>query len=101
MQTKAFYSEKPEKIHFMTLPTGEADLWLRKDVKKTSEGYEAVEVYMRTVATRAEVEANFEDFYEKASAWKPGERVESLSQEERIRILEEELRAAKILLGVE
>ncbi len=68
---KVQYSQKPEKIRYMQLPEGGADVWLRKNIKKHTgerEGteytyYEADEVYFRTNVTKSEIEADFEEYF--------------------------------------
>ena len=96
MQTKALYTERPAPIHYMELPTGAADLWLRKNITEVTDpetgavGYEADEAYMRTNATEAEVQADFEGFYTLASAWEPPVPPKPPTPEERITALEEE-----------
>lgn len=106
----------------MLLPSGDADLWMRKNIteiaetKETAAGYEADEAYMRTTATEAEIAADFEGWFETASNWQPPQPEKKPdTQEGRIAALEEtvkdlkeknaslaeELEAAKIILGVE
>lgn len=78
--------------------------------------YEADEAYMRTNATEAEIAADFEGWFETASAWEPtvpekkpetqNERIAALEGEvdslkAKNALLEEELQATKIILGVE
>lgn len=79
----------------MALPTGEADLWLRKNIVQITDpetnavGYEANEAYMRTNATEDEVAADFEGFYETAAAWQPPQpEKKPRTPEERIEALE-------------
>lgn len=68
---KTQFSQKPEKIRYMPLPDGGADVWLRKNIKKQTgeqEGteytyFEADEVYFRTNDAKAEIEANFEEYF--------------------------------------
>ena len=101
MQTKAFYTEQPAPIHYMALPSGDADLWLRKNITQITDPetkevlYEADEVYMRTAATEAEVEADFEGFYETAAAWQPPQPEKPRTPEERITELEDEISELK------
>ena len=68
---KTQFSQKPEKIRYMQLPDGAADVWLRKNIKKQTgeqEGtqytyFEADEVYFRTRDTKAEIAADFEEYF--------------------------------------
>ena len=122
----------------MSLPSADtADLWMRKNIAEVTDpetgakSYEADEAYMRTTATEAEITADFDAWYETASAWQPPvPEKKPDTQEGRITALEvaveklkpadvskieravadlkaenktlaEELRAAKIVLGVE
>ena len=81
MLEKAIYTTKPEPIHYMPLPTGEADVWLRKNITQSAGPeteqvmYEADEAYMRTAAAESEVDADFEGFYQTAMAWQPHSNV--------------------------
>jgi len=122
MITKAYFTERPESIKFMPLPSGDADLWLRKNIAEITDpetnevSYEADEAYMRTDATKAEIEADFEGWFETASEWQPtqptpapgteDERITALEGEvETLKVenaaLKEELQATKIILGVD
>lgn len=94
MITKAYYTECPDSIKYMALPSKGADLWMRKNIAETTESetgnmmYEADEAYMRTDAAEAEITANFERWYEETANWKPSQPKEP-TQEERIAVLEE------------
>lgn len=62
----------------MSLPSADtADLWMRKNIAEVTDpetgakSYEADEAYMRTTATEAEITADFDAWYETASAWQP------------------------------
>ena len=66
---KAVFNTKPETLDYMILPTGEADVWLRKNIVKSGSGYTAQEAYMRTTALKAEIQANFNQFFDYASTW--------------------------------
>lgn len=122
MIIKAYFTERPESIKFMPLPSGDADLWLRKNIAEITDpetnevSYEADEAYMRTDATEAEIAADFDGWFETASEWQPTQPApEPGTDSERIAALEgevktlkqenaalaEELQATKIILGVE
>lgn len=68
---KTQFSQKPDKIQYMPLPDGGADVWLRKNIKKqmgSMDGvqytyYEADEVYFRTNDSKAQIETNFDEFF--------------------------------------
>ena len=129
MIAKASFTERPESIKYMSLPSGEADLWMRKNIAEVVDpetntvSYEADEAYMRTKATEAEIAADFEGWFETASAWEPPvpekkpetekERIVALEEDvaslkkanadltKQNAVLQEELQATKIILGVE
>lgn len=110
MVTKAYYTERPNSIKYMSLPSDDtADLWMRKNIEsaETEDGivYYADEAYMRITngaPSQAEVIANFDEWYSTASAWQPPTpEKKPATQEERIAALTEELQALKIVLGVE
>lgn len=88
---KAKYNQQPTAITYMSLPNGEADVWLRKNIHEveepTEEGHtqtfwECNEVYFRTKLTETEVTDNFEDLYLKYSHPEPTltERVDALEE---------------------
>lgn len=87
------YADKPDKIQYMPLPDGMADVWLRKNIEKqTGEMdsaqytyYEADEVYFRTNDTKAQIESDFEKYFEE-NLPKPPKPV--VSDSERIAALE-------------
>lgn len=106
MITKAFYTERPDSIKYMLLPSGEADLWLRKDITEKTDsetgavGYEADEAYMRTSATQEDVAADFETWFETAAAWRVPQPKKPPTQEERIAALEAENAELKEKLSI-
>lgn len=103
MVTKAFYTVRPEPLLYMALPTGEADIWLRKNIEQITYHpetdeilYEADEAYMRTTVAEEDVEADFDSFYEAAAAWQPQQtRKKSRTPEERIEALEKAVKSMK------
>ena len=102
MVTKAYYTERPDSIKYMSLPSADtADLWMRKNIAEVTDpetgakNYEADEAYMRTTATEAEITADFEAWYETASAWQPPVPPKEPTQEERIVALENENKQLK------
>ncbi len=99
MITKAYFTERPAALQYMPLPgAAGADLWMRKNIAEVEEpeigavGYEADEAYMRTNACRAEIEADFEGWYETSSEWQPPQPTPKTTPEERIVALENENR---------
>ena len=100
MVTKAFYTERPAALQYMPLPgAAGADLWMRKNIAEVEDpetgagGYEADEAYMRTSASRAEIEADFEGWYARAAEWQPPQPTPKPTPEERIAALEAENKA--------
>lgn len=99
LRTETYYSKEPEKILYMPLPTGEADVWLRENIREvevTQEEYDtetgivksvtstqwvAGEAYLRTSLSREEIEASFQEIINK-------EEPKSLTIPERLDIIE-------------
>ncbi len=86
----------------MSLPSANtADLWMRKNIAEVTDpetgakSYAADEAYMRTTATEAEITADFDAWYETASAWQPPVPPKTPTQEERIVALENENKQLK------
>ena len=94
MITKAFYTERPESIKYMLLPSGDADLWMRKNIIEIIDNetymisYEADETYMITSATEEEIAANFDMWYEVSASWQVPKPQEPPKDAERISALE-------------
>lgn len=68
MATVTEFSSRPERMLYCALPSGEADVWLRKNIRtvvdeERSERWVADEVYVRTRLSQAEVEAQFEALF--------------------------------------
>lgn len=90
---KTQFSQKPDKMLYMQLSDGSADVWLRKNIKKQTgeqEGepftyYVADEVYFRTRDAKEQIEANFEEYF---AGNLPKPPVPSVSDSERISALE-------------
>ena len=67
------YNEQPTAVTYMILPNGQADVWLRKDIKETEQVYEnetlkmweAKEVYFRDTISLEEVESSFDKLWYK------------------------------------
>ncbi len=111
MINRITFSEHPDAIVYCALPGGEADIWLRRNIRETSQTdedgnatpvYEAEEAFMRTTAEEAEVAKNFDLFFEYAAKWDPDEwqkQQREPTSAERIAVLEKqnsELAAAVI-----
>ena len=108
MITKACYTERPDGIKYMSLPSGSADVWMRRNISEITDpetgnmSYEADEAYMRTPAAEDDISSDFDKWFETASAWQPSiSESKSDTPEMRIKVLMEELKALKIILGVE
>lgn len=97
MVMKAFYKELPAALQYVSLPDEVgADIWMRKNIAAVEDtetgavGYKADEAYMRIKASRAEIEADFEGWYARASEWQPSKPTPKTTPEERIAVLETE-----------
>lgn len=59
---KVQYSEQPEQVRYRTRPDGKADVWIRHDIRQEEEEegivWLAREVYLQTVQSQAEIEAD-------------------------------------------
>ena len=74
MVTKAYYTERPDSIKYMSLPSADtADLWMRKNIAEVTDpetgakSYEADEAYMRTAAFRCQIMSNIWGAVQQAS----------------------------------
>lgn len=105
-------NEPLQPVKVVRRADGGTDVWLRKNIKgplteeESVEGlsvayYEADEAFIRLseAVSAEEVEASFDAFWEQAAAYSP--HTPPMTDKERIAALEEELKAAKILLGLE
>ena len=108
MITKTHYTERPDSIKYMSLPSGEADIWICKNISEITDpetgsiGYEADEAYIRTSATEEEISSDIDTWFKTASVWQPFmPKSNPDTSEVRIEALTEELKALKIILGVE
>ena len=59
------FDHEPDKIEYMPLPGGSADVWLRQNISRSADGecWSANEVYVRTTMSRADIEANFDALF--------------------------------------
>lgn len=86
MLTQSYYTTRPERIRYMLLPSGEADIWLRRNIRivppageagdgdctteETVAGsYTAEEAYIRAAANREEVGEHFDTWFARAAVW--------------------------------
>ena len=89
MLTQSDYTTRPDRIQYMPLPSGEADIWLRRNIaalppdeETGAGGYTAEEAYMRTAADREEVEEHFDEWFARAAAWefaRPGQAPDTVA----------------------
>lgn len=94
MLNKSFSIEQPERITYVSLGD-EADIWLRKDILSHVDEigetyYTADEAYMRSSVSLAQIEEDFDLFYEKAALWRVPDAPAPLSVPERIEAIERE-----------
>lgn len=101
-EKNAEFATKPSVIEFIALPDGVNDIWLRKNIRETTHVdtttednkreitvFAADEVYMRTKVTKAEIEANFDKWFEIAKEWKPQQDSKKMIVEDRMEALEQ------------
>lgn len=97
MADRVFYSDQPTPIQYMPLPDGSADVWLRKNITAAEDSDDwnwcADETYIHTDMSLDEVAVNFDQLFNTSN--------QQLTVDQRLAVLEDELAAAKILLGVE
>lgn len=100
MLNRVLFNERPDEIAYSPLPDGKADVWIRRNIREfaveedESETicvikWTADEAYMRSKVSRAEIESDLDDAFEKAAAW-TNEEAAFPSTEERIGLLERE-----------
>lgn len=68
MSVRTQSSVEFEKITYMALPDGNADVWLHKNIEQVTddegnEMWEADEVYLRTALTKSEVSSSFSKIF--------------------------------------
>ncbi len=103
MKQITYFSEKPEKMHFEQ-HNGEMNrVWLRKNIAEyvRSDGehetteFTADEVYFETSASKDEIEADFDGWFDFGKSWVDGS--DEQSTEERLTNLEN---AVLALMGI-
>ena len=103
MINKTIFNERPEALCYITLPSGKADIWLRKNIREfaveeseNGEGFTvskwaAEEAYMRASLPLSAIEADLDAAFERAAAWKQGDdEPQKPTELERIGLLEKE-----------
>ena len=62
-----FYEQQPEKVMYMPLPDGQADVWIREGVRQVTDEdgtrWAAEEVYLRTRQTKEEITRNADTIF--------------------------------------
>lgn len=94
---KAYYNNKPEELQYMPLPSGKADVWIRRNIRKPTEGetaegisgaaWEADEVYFRTSLDEESIRGRMDELYENNGEIFPVEP-KKVSVEERLDAVE-------------
>ena len=101
-EKNAEFLVEPVAIEYINLPDGKNDIWLRKNIVKTtrtataSEGNEdkltvftAEEAYMRGTVEKDEIEANFDKWFEVAKEWQIQQNNDKINTEKRIEAVEQ------------
>lgn len=84
---------EPEKIQYMPLPDGRADVWLRKDIHEDVDDYGGItawvadEVYFRTNLSKEEVEERFDELYANRGDGSSQADEDEISAEEALQII--------------
>ena len=112
MLDKVKSSDALQPVRVVQRSDGGTDVWLRKNIEgpltetDSVEGFhhtyfEADEAFIRLAETVSaqDVEAAFDTYWERAAAYDP--HTPAMTDKDRIAALEDELKAAKILLGLE
>ena len=94
---KVHFGVQPPECDYRPQADGAAEVWIYRNIQPETDadgntGWVADGVFLTTHLTQAEVLANADQYFNEP---------EQKTAEERIAELEEELKAAKILLGVE
>ena len=101
-EKNAEFLVEPVAIEYIKLPDGQNDIWLRKNIVKTTristtnEGNEdkitiftAEEAYMRGTVDKDEIEANFDKWFEVAKEWQVQQKNDKINTEKRVEMLEQ------------
>lgn len=107
MVTKAYFTEQPDSIKYMPLPSSDtADLWMRKNIAEVTDpetgevSYEADEAYMRTNISLSEIETDFEFWWEVAAFWSAEQPAEDEEEKEESRDAEKLAEIAGSMLDI-
>lgn len=60
---KTYYSTEPEKILYLPQSDGTAEVYLRKNIEQTEDGWVADEVQIRTRLTELEILTQFDSYF--------------------------------------
>lgn len=69
--TKTYSQDRPERLVYMSLPDGQADVWLHVNIVQNEEGWEADENYFRCNWSREYVEEHFDELLDYAPYVEP------------------------------
>ena len=75
---KTFFSKEPEKILCLSQSDGTAEVYLRKNIKQTEDGWEADEVQIRTRLTEQEILTQFDSYFVEEIETTIGDLVEAI-----------------------
>ena len=103
LKEKTQFSAEPPVLEYDVLPTGLADVWVRKDIERIDDTIDngpepadsvpytywtATEAYMQTTAAKADLEADLAAAFEAAAAWVPPSAAEPVPLAARVEALE-------------
>lgn len=60
---KTYYSTEPEKILYLPQSDGTAEVYLRKNIEQTEDGWVADEAQIRTRLTELEILTQFDSYF--------------------------------------
>lgn len=101
-EKNAEFLVEPVAIEYINLPDGKNDIWLRKNITKTTRTnvvienskdettvFTAEEAYMRGTVEKDEIEANFDKWFEIAKEWQLQQNNDKINTEKRIEAIEQ------------
>jgi hypothetical protein len=75
---KTYFSTEPEKILYQPQSDGTAEVYLRKNIEQTEEGWVADEVQIRTRLTEREILAQLDSYFVEEIETTIGDLVEAI-----------------------
>lgn len=77
------YTERPESVFCHVRPDGMTEVYLRKNITETEDGWTAEEVTFTGFVVPSEITEDFDAYWQQAerAAMKPTERIEALEAE--------------------